>query len=43
MEFFADGSVEVEVFCATKAGVVSGDEAEAALVQLFRDAAEDVV
>ena len=37
VEFFADGSIEVEVFRATDAGILSGDEARAALERLIKE------
>jgi hypothetical protein len=40
--FFADGSVEVEVFRATDVGFLSGDKAHAALERLVKEADEDV-
>ncbi len=40
VEFFADGSIEVKVFRATDAGILSGDEARAALVRLLSDPAD---
>ena len=41
VEFFADGSIEVEVFRSTDAGILSGDEARAALERLLKDADEE--
>ena len=35
VEFFADGTVEVEIFRSTENGVVSGSDAEAALEHLL--------
>ncbi|WP_309707322.1 hypothetical protein [Armatimonas sp.] len=41
VEFFADGSIEVEVFRSTDAGILSGDEARAALERLLKDGDEE--